>query len=108
VAAGTALLPVTFIMLALSSRSGALAARIGPRLQMSVGPVVIAASLLLFARISDSGDYLTAVLPWGGGVRLRGGDHGGAADRDRAGGRPGRPRRAWPPRSTTTWPGRPA
>src|SRR5689334_19395429 len=61
--AGTALLPVTFIMLALSSRSGALAARIGPRLQMSVGPVVIAASLLLFARISDSGDYLTAVLP---------------------------------------------
>ena len=27
---GTALLPVTFIMLALSSRSGALAARIGP------------------------------------------------------------------------------
>jgi EmrB/QacA subfamily drug resistance transporter len=63
VAAGTALLPVTFIMLALSSRSGALAARIGPRLQMSVGPVVIAASLLLFARISDSGDYLTAVLP---------------------------------------------
>ncbi len=63
VAAGTALLPVTFIMLALSSRSGALAARIGPRLQMSVGPVVIAASLLLFTRISGSGDYLTAVLP---------------------------------------------
>jgi EmrB/QacA subfamily drug resistance transporter len=63
VAAGTALLPVTFIMLALSSRSGALAARIGPRLQMSVGPLVIAVSLLLFARISDSGNYLTAVLP---------------------------------------------
>src|SRR6266705_6654299 len=63
VAAGTALLPVTFIMLALSSRSGALAARIGPRLQMSVGPVVIAASLALFTRIGDSGDYLTAVLP---------------------------------------------
>ena len=63
IAAGSALLPVTFIMLALSSRSGALAARIGPRLQMSVGPVVIAASLLLFARISDSGNYLTAVLP---------------------------------------------
>src|SRR6478735_6906202 len=63
VEAGTALLPVTFIMLALSSRSGALAARIGPRLQMSVGPLVIAVSLLLFTRIADSGDYLTAVLP---------------------------------------------
>src|SRR5260370_23775032 len=47
----------------LSSRSGALAARIGPRLQMSVGPLVLAASLLLFTRIGDSGDYLTAVLP---------------------------------------------
>jgi EmrB/QacA subfamily drug resistance transporter len=63
IAAGAALLPVTFIMLALSSRSGALASRIGPRLQMTVGPLVIAASFLLFTRIGGSGDYLTAVLP---------------------------------------------
>jgi EmrB/QacA subfamily drug resistance transporter len=61
--AGASLLPVTVIMLLLSSRSGALAARIGPRLQMSVGPLVIAASFLLFARVGGSGDYLTAVLP---------------------------------------------
>jgi EmrB/QacA subfamily drug resistance transporter len=61
--AGTSLLPITFIMLALSARSGALAARIGPRLQMSVGPLVIAASFLLFIRVGASGDYLTAVLP---------------------------------------------
>jgi EmrB/QacA subfamily drug resistance transporter len=61
--AGTALLPVTFIMLALSSRSGALAARIGPRLQMSVGPLVIAGSFVLFTRIGGSGDYWTAVFP---------------------------------------------
>ncbi len=61
--AGTALLPVTFIMLLLSSRSGALAARIGPRLQMSAGPLVIAASFLLFSRIGGAGDYWTAVLP---------------------------------------------
>ena len=60
---GTALLPVTVIMLALSARSGRLAARIGPRLQMSVGPLVIAVSLLLFARLGGSGDYLTVVLP---------------------------------------------
>ena len=52
--AGISLLPVTFIMLLLSARSGALAARIGPRLQMSVGPVVIGAGLLLFARIGPS------------------------------------------------------
>ena len=61
--AGISLLPVTVIMLALSARSGALAARIGPRLQMSVGPLVIAVGLALFARIGYSGNYLTEVLP---------------------------------------------
>jgi EmrB/QacA subfamily drug resistance transporter len=62
--AGVSLLPVTVIMLVLSARSGALAARIGPRLQMSVGPVVIAAGLALFTRIADTpGGYLPVVLP---------------------------------------------
>ena len=61
--AGISLLPVTLITLALSSRSGALAARIGPRLQMTVGPVLVGIGLALFARISGSGDYLTEVLP---------------------------------------------
>jgi EmrB/QacA subfamily drug resistance transporter len=59
---GAALLPVTLIMLALSARSGALAARIGPRLQMSVGPLVIAAGLALFTRVT-TGNYLAEVLP---------------------------------------------
>jgi EmrB/QacA subfamily drug resistance transporter len=61
--AGISLLPITLIMLALSARSGALAARIGPRLQMTVGPLVIAAGLALFVRIGPSGNYLTEVLP---------------------------------------------
>jgi EmrB/QacA subfamily drug resistance transporter len=61
--AGISLLPVTAIMLALSARSGALAARIGPRLQMSVGPVVTGFGLALFTRIGYSGNYLTEVLP---------------------------------------------
>jgi EmrB/QacA subfamily drug resistance transporter len=61
--AGASLLPVTFLMLTLSSRSGALASRIGPRLQMSVGPLVIAASFLLFTRVGGSGGYFSAVLP---------------------------------------------
>jgi MFS family permease len=63
VASGAALLPVTFIMLALSSRSGALAARIGPRRQMTVGPFVIAAGLALFTLIGPTGSYVTTVLP---------------------------------------------
>ncbi|PZR87513.1 MAG: MFS transporter [Candidatus Nephthysia bennettiae] len=62
-AAGTALLPITVIMLFLSARSGALASRIGPRLQMSVGPLIVAAGLLLLARIDASGSYLLEVLP---------------------------------------------
>ena len=61
--AGMALLPLTAIMLALSARSAALSARIGPRLQMSVGPVVIAAGMVLFTRVHGDGDYLTQVLP---------------------------------------------
>lgn len=61
--AGISLLPVTVIMLALSSRSGALAGRVGPRLQMSAGPVVVGVGLALFSRITASGDYLTQVLP---------------------------------------------
>src|ERR1700735_5316701 len=55
--AGVSLLPVTVIMLLLSARSGALAARIGPRLQMSVGPVVIGAGLLLLTRVGSTGNY---------------------------------------------------
>jgi hypothetical protein len=61
--AGMALLPVTVIMLTLSARSAALSARIGPRLQMTAGPLVIAAGMVLFARVHGSGDYLTQVLP---------------------------------------------
>jgi EmrB/QacA subfamily drug resistance transporter len=61
--AGISLLPVTVITLILSRRSGALSARIGPRLQMIAGPIVVGIGLALFARITQSGDYLTEVLP---------------------------------------------
>jgi EmrB/QacA subfamily drug resistance transporter len=60
---GLALLPLTLIMLAFSARSGKLAARVGPRLQMSVGPVVVGAGLILLLRATHSGSYLAQVLP---------------------------------------------
>ena len=63
VAAGSALLPVTVLMLVLSARSGALAARIGPRLQMAVGPVVCAGGLLLLSQVGAGDSYLRDVLP---------------------------------------------
>jgi len=61
--AGVALLPATFIMLFLSARSGALAQRIGPRLQLTVGPLVTAAGLLLLTRLGPHTSWVRDVLP---------------------------------------------
>jgi EmrB/QacA subfamily drug resistance transporter len=60
---GVALLPVTVIMLAFSARSGQLAARIGPRLQLSVGPLVVGAGIALLSLAAAGRTYLTNVLP---------------------------------------------
>jgi EmrB/QacA subfamily drug resistance transporter len=60
---GLAMLPLTIIMLALSARSGQLAARIGPRLQMSVGPLVVGAGLAMLALATDGSSYFLYVLP---------------------------------------------
>ena len=61
--AGVALLPATVLMLVLSASSGALAQRIGPRLQLTVGPVLAATGLLLLARIGTDASWTTDVLP---------------------------------------------
>lgn len=63
IAAGAASLPVPAIMLVLSSRSGALAQRIGPRAPLTVGPLLIAAGMLLMTRINPDSSYLSTVLP---------------------------------------------
>jgi EmrB/QacA subfamily drug resistance transporter len=62
-ASGLALLPLTLIMLTLSARSGRLATRIGPRLQMSVGPVVIGAGLALLTLTTHGSSYVVYVMP---------------------------------------------
>jgi EmrB/QacA subfamily drug resistance transporter len=61
--AGTSLLPVTVLMLLFSARAGALAARIGPRLPMTIGPLVSACGLLLMLRIGPGASWVTDVLP---------------------------------------------
>ncbi|MGH3991066.1 MAG: MFS transporter, partial [Pseudonocardiaceae bacterium] len=61
--AGTALLPVTALMLVLSSRAGALAERIGPRLPMTVGTLLTVLGFLLTLRIGLGASYLADVLP---------------------------------------------
>jgi EmrB/QacA subfamily drug resistance transporter len=62
-AAGASLLPITVLMLLLSSRAGVLSQRIGPKLPMTLGPIVIAAGLLLMRRIGPGTPYVTVVLP---------------------------------------------
>jgi EmrB/QacA subfamily drug resistance transporter len=61
--AGAASLPVTALMLLLSARSGALAQRIGARIPLAIGPLVIALGLLLMTRIEPGDSYALSVLP---------------------------------------------
>jgi EmrB/QacA subfamily drug resistance transporter len=63
VEAGASLVPVTVLMLLLSARFGALSQRIGARLPMTVGPLGVAAGLLLFGRAGPGDHYATTVLP---------------------------------------------
>ncbi|HST99350.1 MAG TPA: MFS transporter [Geodermatophilus sp.] len=72
--AGTALLPVTVLMLVFSARVGALAQRIGPRPLLTAGPLLAAAGVLLMLRIGPDASYVTDVLPatvtFGAGLTL--------------------------------------
>ncbi|HWB70846.1 MAG TPA: MFS transporter [Egibacteraceae bacterium] len=61
--AGSALLPVTLLMLVLSPRAGALAERLGPRRPMTAGPLVMATGLVLIARLDAGSSYLVDLLP---------------------------------------------
>lgn len=61
-ASGLATLPITVIMLIGSAPSGALAARIGPKLQLTAGPLLVGLGLFMLRGAGD-GSYATAVLP---------------------------------------------
>lgn len=61
--AGTALLPVTAMMLLLSARAGELAQRIGPRWPLTIGPLVVALGMVMMTRVGPGASFLTDVLP---------------------------------------------
>ena len=63
VAAGAATLPFTAVLMLFSSRVGAWSTRIGPRLPMTIGPVLAGAGMAMLAWIGADARYLTAVLP---------------------------------------------
>lgn len=62
-AAGVALLPVTIIMFLLSPRFGALAGKFGPRLFMTLGPIVAGAGFLLMQRVTGNVNYWAELFP---------------------------------------------
>lgn len=62
-AAGLASLPMTILMILLSSRAGAWAGRFGPRIFMTVGPLIMAAGALLLLFVAEDFDYWWQVLP---------------------------------------------
>lgn len=61
--AGVATLPITIVMLLFAARGGALATRIGPRLPMTLGPLVCAAGIALLAGIGADPSYWADVFP---------------------------------------------
>lgn len=61
--AGLASLPITILMVLLSSKVGALAGRYGPRFFMSVGPLLLGIGALLLLRVGEPFSYWWQVLP---------------------------------------------
>ncbi|HEX5041396.1 MAG TPA: MFS transporter [Candidatus Polarisedimenticolaceae bacterium] len=62
-AAGASTLPITAMLFFLSPRAGRLAGRIGPRVPMTLGPIVAACGVALFSRVGAGASYLTEVFP---------------------------------------------
>jgi len=61
--AGLASLPITIIMILFSSRVGALSGRFGPRIFMTIGPIIMGLASLLFLTVMEDFDYWWQVLP---------------------------------------------
>ena len=61
--AGLSTLPITVIMLLLAAKGGALGTRIGPRIPLTVGPLVMAVGVAWLSRLDAGSSYWTGVLP---------------------------------------------
>ena len=62
-AAGAALLPLPLVIAACSSAMGQLAGRVGARLPLTVGPLIVSFGCVLALRIGEPGTYWTTTLP---------------------------------------------
>lgn len=61
--AGSALVPVALVLALVSPLMGQIAGRIGPRLPLTLGPLVVGAGFLLELRIAADAHYWTEILP---------------------------------------------
>ncbi|MES2030090.1 MAG: MFS transporter [Pseudomonadota bacterium] len=61
--AGAALLPLPLVISLISPFAGSLGARTGPRIMLTLGPVIVATGFLLALRIGSDTSYWTGVLP---------------------------------------------
>jgi EmrB/QacA subfamily drug resistance transporter len=61
--AGAALAPITLLLFVMSPWAGRLATRIGPRIPMTLGPVIAAVGMAMMTAITPGATYLTGVLP---------------------------------------------
>jgi predicted MFS family arabinose efflux permease len=61
--AGAAMLPNSVIMLIFSSHAGELARRVGPRLPLTLGPLLCAAGMVMMLRVGPGTSYLMDVFP---------------------------------------------
>src|SRR3954465_8989504 len=72
--AGISLLPVTIVMFFLSPRMGRLSMQYGPRLFMSLGPIIAGAGVLAYTRLpqnlSDWVELVPALLGFAGGLSM--------------------------------------
>lgn len=61
--AGLATLPVTVLMLLLAGKGGEIGTRVGPRLPMTIGPLVCAVGVALLAGVGAESSYWSRILP---------------------------------------------
>ena len=61
--AGLAMLPLPIVMTSLSPTMGSVAARIGPRIPLTVGPLVVAVGMGLSTLVTTKGGYWSSAFP---------------------------------------------